>query len=172
MLIGVSIKKGIVMNQHKLMSIVALLFLTLLSIPSYAENKKGCLVKMIDNTNLPRGVLLESRSEKLKHGEVKYIITNGFTNQNPRTKEIIIPKNKKEPIIVSFGVPKLSIREIRKDFLREERFGFSGASLLKNGYAKERSGQLTWIVESKLSSCSANDLSLIVFMVFEWFYFG
>jgi hypothetical protein len=139
------------------------------------RGSRGCLVKMVDNANegnfLPYIVFLESRSERLEGGEVRYIITSDFASQEPWQEEIIVPKNSNEPIMTDAGVPLISISEIRKRYLFGGLLNLDGASLLKNGYAAQ-DGQLTWVIESELSSCSKDDLALIVFMVFEWFFFG
>lgn len=124
---------------------------------------------MIDNLNAPTGVFLESRSEDLTNSDVKYLITSGFTGLQPWPIEIIVPENSEMPIsVVDANVPKKSIEEIRQSCLSGSSFP-NGASLLENGYAKQNS-HLTWVIESELTSCSENDLALIVFMVHEWFF--
>lgn len=127
-----------------------------------AADKQGCLVRMIDNLNVGN-VLLESRATRVADGAVQYTIISEFASQTPWAEQVTVPRDKDAPIITGAGVPELSIGEIRDAYLLP--------GLLNDGYAAQ-DGQLTWIVESGDASCSEDDLSLIIFMVHEWFFFG
>jgi len=139
--------------------------LTLVLAP--VERAESCLVKMIYGSNESNGsdgftVYLESRSEELPEGGVLYFITDAFTSENQETVTVIVPPNPNDPIS---GTSKTM------PFLVNAWSG-TVSPLMTNGYVSLSSGLLTFIIESKVSSCTENDLTLILFLVFEWFYFG
>jgi hypothetical protein len=172
---GESSTGGIVMRRLNIVPIVGVLLVAVFAVPAHAGEQKGCLVKMIDNFNegifLPHVVFLESRSEKLPGGQVKYSITSDFASQTPWNVEVTVPTNSHAPIMTDVGVPVLTIGEIREDYLFGGLLHMDGAFLMKNGYVKQ-DAQLMWVIESDRSSCSADDLALVVFLVHEWFFFG
>jgi hypothetical protein len=157
------------MKRLPLGFLLPLLIGMLVPVSGLAETRESCLVRMIDNLN-DLDVLLESRHEKASKGATRYFITSDFSSRDPWTEEIIVPKNPRENIITDAGVPDLGIREILSNYLFGGLLDLDGRQLLKNGYARD--GQLTWIIESRHSSCDDEDLALIVFMVEEWFFFG
>ena len=67
-------------------------------------------------------------------------------------------------VSVDAGVPKMKLSEI------EKKYSGVTSALMKNKTINE-DGQLTW-EPLEIEGCTASGVSLIQFLVFEWFYFG
>ena len=139
-----------------------MLFSALALSTAHAAELNPCRVVLVDTFNRFSSVIEVQKNHSVANPSESYTITNDAFSQSPWSEEVSFDQNGK--MKTKAGVPMLSRVELLK------RYTFVARGLLENG-RRHTDSQLTWSIVGD-SQCSEMELSLIEFMVMEWFYFG
>ncbi len=151
------------LGKKPYMLLVALSLCVLSNTKLYAQERVkdfgpgSCTVQLEDSLNKFQTVLTAAMEPN-----GSYEITDRSPKGPPQTIEITI-KGADTTIGTLVGVPHMTPKDITA------RYGEMVARLRAKGSYSD--GQLKWTLPTN-STCQGLDLELIMFLVFEWFYFG
>jgi hypothetical protein len=133
-----------------------------------AAPEPRCMIQMHDSLNKDSNhndvrSMLTAETVKLNDGGVLFKITDKYGTPKAQTVQVSWPKRDENVQFLDVGVAPTTMSFVR------DRYPDTVKAILKG--KKIRQKQLDWKLQAK-SECSPDETALIMYLVWEWFYFG